>query len=99
MIEFRNVTKTYDTGTKAIKGANFVIDKGERRICIFSRIIRKWKINTNKINTKRRRTNIRKNNNKWKRHNIFKTKPYTIFKKKYGSCIPRFQTFTRQNSI
>ena len=29
MIEFRNVTKTYDTGTKAIKGANFVIDKGE----------------------------------------------------------------------
>ena len=29
MIEFRNVTKTYDTGTKAIKNANFVIDKGE----------------------------------------------------------------------
>lgn len=29
MIEFRNATKTYDTGTKAIKGANFVIDKGE----------------------------------------------------------------------
>ena len=29
MIEFRQVTKTYDTGTKAVKGANFVIDKGE----------------------------------------------------------------------
>ena len=29
MIEFRNVTKTYDTGTKAVKNANFVIDKGE----------------------------------------------------------------------
>ena len=29
MIEFRNVTKTYETGTKAIKNANFVIDKGE----------------------------------------------------------------------
>jgi len=29
MIEFRNVTKKYDTGTKAVKGANFVIDKGE----------------------------------------------------------------------
>ena len=29
MIEFRNVKKTYDTGTKAIKNANFKIDKGE----------------------------------------------------------------------
>lgn len=29
MIEFRNVVKTYDTGTKAVKRANFVIDKGE----------------------------------------------------------------------
>ena len=29
MIEFRNVTKTYDTGTKAVKNANFKIDKGE----------------------------------------------------------------------
>lgn len=29
MIEFRNVTKTYDTGTDAVKNANFVIEKGE----------------------------------------------------------------------
>lgn len=29
MIEFRNVSKTYDTGTEAVKNANFVIDKGE----------------------------------------------------------------------
>lgn len=29
MIEFRNVSKVYDTGTKAVKNANFVIDKGE----------------------------------------------------------------------
>ena len=29
MIEFRNVSKTYDTGTKAVKNANFVIEKGE----------------------------------------------------------------------
>lgn len=29
MIEFRNVNKTYDTGIKAIKNANFRIDKGE----------------------------------------------------------------------
>ena len=29
MIEFRNVTKTYYTDTKAVKNANFVIDKGE----------------------------------------------------------------------
>ena len=26
MIEFRNVQKTYDTGTKAVKNANFVIE-------------------------------------------------------------------------
>ena len=29
MIEFRNVSKTYDTGTKAVQNANFKIDKGE----------------------------------------------------------------------
>ena len=29
MIEFRNVKKTYSTGTKAVKNANFRIDKGE----------------------------------------------------------------------
>ena len=29
MIEFRNVSKIYDTGTKAVNNANFVINKGE----------------------------------------------------------------------
>lgn len=29
MIEFRNVSKTYNTGTHAVKGANFIIEKGE----------------------------------------------------------------------
>ena len=29
MIEFRNVSKTYSTGTEAVHNANFVIDKGE----------------------------------------------------------------------
>ena len=29
MIEFRNVSKTYDTGTDAVKNANFKIDKGD----------------------------------------------------------------------
>ena len=29
MIEFRNVKKTYDTGTEAVHNANFKIDKGE----------------------------------------------------------------------
>ena len=41
MIEFRNVTKTYDTGTKAIKGANFVIDKGEFAFLVGSKKRRK----------------------------------------------------------
>ena len=29
MIEFRNVNKTYSTGTEAVKNANFIIEKGE----------------------------------------------------------------------
>ena len=29
MIEFRNVSKTYGTGTEAVHNANFVIDKGD----------------------------------------------------------------------
>ena len=29
MIEFRNVSKTYDTGTEAVHKANFNIEKGE----------------------------------------------------------------------
>ena len=29
MIEFRNVCKTYNTGTEAIHDVNFKIDKGE----------------------------------------------------------------------
>ena len=29
MIEFRNVNKKYNTGTKALKNVNFRIDKGE----------------------------------------------------------------------
>ena len=29
MIEFRNVSKKYDTGTEAVHNANFKIDKGE----------------------------------------------------------------------
>ena len=39
---------------------------------------------------KRRRSNIRKYNNKWKRYNFYKRKKNTIFKKKYGNSIPRF---------
>ena len=31
MIEFRNVTKTYDTGTKAVKNANFLIRRTNNR--------------------------------------------------------------------
>ena len=29
MIEFKNVTKVYDTGTEAVHNATFTIDKGE----------------------------------------------------------------------
>ena len=29
MIEFKNVSKTYSTGTEAVHNANFIIEKGE----------------------------------------------------------------------
>lgn len=45
MIEFRNVTKIYDTGTKAVKRATFSIEKGE--FCFLVGTSRKWKININ----------------------------------------------------
>ena len=72
MIEFRNVNKTYDTGTEAVHNANFTIEKGEFAFLVGSSGSRK--ININKTNFKRRRANFRKYNNKWKRHNIFKEK-------------------------
>ena len=29
MIEFKNVSKTYTTGTEAVHNANFIIEKGD----------------------------------------------------------------------
>lgn len=97
MIEFKNVSKTYNTGTEAVHEASFKIDKGDFAFLV--RTIRFRKINAYKTYIKRRRTNKRYNNYKWERHNIFKTKKSTIFKKKHGSSISRFQAFIRQNSI
>ena len=88
MIEFKNVYKTYSTGTEAVNNANFKIEKGEFAFLVGASGSRK--INSYKANIKRRRTNIRKYNYKWKRYNFFKTKKSTIFKKKYGSCFSRF---------
>ena len=87
MIEFKNVYKKYDTGTEAVNNANFRIEKGDFAFLVGASGSRE--INTYKINTKRRRTYFWKYNNKWKRYNFFKTKKSSIFKKKYGSCIPR----------
>ena len=61
MIEFRNVSKTYDTGTEAVHNANFKIDKGEFAFLVGSSGSRK--IYFNKINIKRRRANYGKHNN------------------------------------
>ena len=63
MIEFKNVYKTYSTGTEAVNNANFRIEKGEFAFLVGASGSRK--ININKVNIKRRRTNIRKYNNKW----------------------------------
>lgn len=57
MIEFKNVSKVYDTGTVAVKNANFKIEKGDFAFLVGSSGSRK--INTNKNDIKRGRTNIR----------------------------------------
>lgn len=71
MIEFKNVYKTYSTGTEAINNANFKIEKGEFAFLVGASGSRK--INPYKANTKRRRANIREYNYKWQGYNIFKT--------------------------
>lgn len=71
MIEFKNVYKTYSTGTEAVNNANFKIEKGEFAFLVGASGSRK--INHYKANTKRRRANIRKYNYKWQGYNIFKT--------------------------
>ena len=71
MIEFKNVCKTYTTGTEAVNNANFRIEKGEFVFLVGSSGSRE--IYTYKINIKRRRANIWKHYNKWKRYNIFET--------------------------
>lgn len=57
MIEFKNVCKTYNTGTEAVNNANFKIEKGEFVFLVGSSGSRK--IDTYKVNIKRRRTYIR----------------------------------------
>jgi len=71
MIEFRNVSKTYETGTEAVHNANFKIEKGEFAFLVGSSGSRK--INFNKNDIKRRKSYIRKYYYKWKRYYIFKT--------------------------
>ena len=57
MIEFKNVSKTYSTGTEAVHNANFKIEKGD--FCFLVGASGSRKIYSYKINTKRRRANRR----------------------------------------
>jgi len=56
MIEFKNVSKKYPTGTVAVKDANFNIEKGEFVFLVGTSGSRE--IHLNKNDFKRRRTNI-----------------------------------------
>ena len=58
MIEFRNISKTYDTGTEAVHNANFKIEKGDFAFLVGASGSRQ--VNTYKTYIKRRRAN------KWK---------------------------------
>ena len=72
MIEFRNVSKKYGTGTEAVKNANFKIDKGEFAFLVGSS--GSGKSTLIKLILKEEEPTQWKYYNKWKRHNIFKTK-------------------------
>ena len=69
MIEFRNVSKTYDTGTEAVHNANFTINKGDFAFLVGSS--GSGKSTLIKLILKRRRANFWNYNNKWKKTQHF----------------------------
>ncbi len=93
MIEFRNVNKTYDTGTVAVNNANFKIDKGEFAFLVGSS--GSGKSTLIKIILKEEEPTSGNIIINGKDTTFLKTKQSSIFKKKYGSCVPRLQTITR----
>ncbi len=58
MIDFKNVSKLYDTGTEAVHNATFTIDKGEFAFLVGASGSRK--VNTNQANFERRGSFSRK---------------------------------------
>lgn len=77
MIEFKNVSKLYETGTEAVHNATFTIDKGEFAFLVGASGSRK--ININKINFKRRGSFSWQYYYQWERYHFFKTKKSAIF--------------------
>ena len=77
MIEFKNVTKIYDTGTEAVHDATFSIDKGEFAFLVGQS--GSGKSTLIKLILKEEEANKRKYNYKWKRYYIFKKKKNSIF--------------------
>lgn len=58
MIDFKNVSKLYDTGTEAVHNATFTIDKGEFAFLVGASGSRK--VNANQANFERRGSFSRK---------------------------------------
>ena len=77
MIEFKNVSKIYDTGTEAVHDATFSIEKGEFAFLVGQS--GSGKSTLIKLILKEEEANKRKYNNKWKRYNIFKKKKSSFF--------------------
>jgi len=87
MIEFKNVSKTYTTGTEAVNNASFKIEKGD--FCFLVGASGSGKSTLIKLILKEEEPTSRQPYNQWKRYYFLKTKKDTIFKKKYGSGVPR----------
>ena len=77
MIEFKNVSKIYDTGTEAVHNATFTIEKGEFAFLVGQS--GSGKSTLIKLILKEEEASKRKYNYKWKRYYIFKKEKGSFF--------------------
>lgn len=77
MIEFKNVSKIYESGTEAVHNATFTIEKGEFAFLVGQS--GSGKSTLIKLILKEEEATRRKYYNQWKRYYLFKKEKNTIF--------------------